>query len=96
MSLNGFLGQLPMAGFVGAAAEDEALGFEGLEAALDGGFGDAELFRITGIGEGAVLLDDLKELGGYRVRIYRVNGWFYWVNGWTCRVNNWVYWVKWG
>lgn len=86
-----------MAGFVGTAAEDEALGFEGLEAALDGCFGDAELLGIAGIGEGAVLLDDQKELGGYRIGIYKVNGclrWgayrvnssFYWVNGCICRV----------
>ena len=53
----GLLGQSPVAGFVGAAAEDEALGFEGLEAALNGGFGNAEMMGIAGIGEGAVLLN---------------------------------------
>ena len=60
---DGALGQFPVAGFVGAAAEDEALGFEGLEAALDSGFGDAELLGIAGIGEGAVLLVQKREPG---------------------------------
>ena len=96
---DGALGQFPMASFVGAAAEDETLGFESLEAAFDDGFGDAEPLGIAGIGEGAVLLDDLKELGGYRVRIYRVNGCFrrviYPVNSSFFRVTGTIYWVIW-
>ena len=69
---DGVLGQLPVAGFVGAAAEDEALGFEGLEAALDGGFGDAELFCIAGIGEGAVLPVQKREPVGLPFVIVRI------------------------
>lgn len=40
-----------MFGFIGDTKEDEALGFEGLEAALDGGLGDARTMGVAGVGE---------------------------------------------
>lgn len=42
---------LPVASFIGVVAEDEALEFESLEAALDGGFGDAGMMGVAGVGE---------------------------------------------